>query len=116
MTDVEEYARHGSAWRTSMTVTKVWRQGLPRQHAVSVTSAAGGKFTANLERGTVSWAEPDVWAFPGCHGLERYYCPGHGGGVCQYGACDEVRVTDLSRLRILAAAFERQERGALVAH
>ena len=90
----------------SMTVTKVWRQGLPRQHAASVTSAAGGKFTAGLERGTVSWAEPDVWAFPECHGLHCYYCPGHNGGVCQYGACDEIRVTDLAALQEAARAFE----------
>ena len=90
----------------SITITRVWRQGLPRQHAVSVTSPAGGKYTANLERGGISWAEPDVWAFPEKHGLYRYYCPGHNGQVCFYGMCDETRVTDLAGLQAAALEFE----------
>ena len=64
--------QQGGKTMGSITITRVWRQGLPRQHAVSVTSPAGGKYTANLERGGISWAEPDVWAFPEKHGLYRY--------------------------------------------
>ena len=94
----------------TMTVTTVYRQGLPGQHAARVTSPAGGQFTANLERGTVSWAEPDVWAFPEKHGLYRYYCPGHNGGVCQYGMCDETRVRDIDALQAAVSEFERPRR------
>jgi hypothetical protein len=90
----------------TMTATTVYRQGLPRQHAARVTSPAGGQFTARLDVGTVSWAEPDVWAFPEKHGLYRYYCPGHNGGVCQYGMCDETRVQDLDALQAAASRFE----------
>ena len=91
----------------AMTVAAVYRQGLPRQHAARVTSPAGGQFTARLDTGTVSWAEPDVWAFPEKHGLYRYYCPGHNGGVCQYGMCDETRVRDLAELGRAVSEFER---------
>jgi hypothetical protein len=90
----------------TMTATTVYRQGLPRQHAARVTSPAGGQFTARLDVGTVSWAEPDVWAFPEKHGLYRYYCPGHNGGVCQYGMCDETRVRDLAELGRAVSEFE----------
>jgi hypothetical protein len=89
----------------SMTVTRVYRDGHERQHAARVTPPAGGQYIANLDRGAVFWAEPDVWAFPEQHGLHRYYCPGHNGAVCQYGMCDEIRVTDLDGLRDAAARF-----------
>lgn len=82
-----------------MEVITVYREGLPQQHAARVRSDAGGEFTANLDRGSVSWAEPDVWAFPQEHGLYRFTCPGHGGQVCFYGVCDEIRVRDLEDLR-----------------
>ena len=85
-----------------MKVITVYRAGNARQDAVKAESDAGGQFTANLDRGWISWAEPDVWERPEAHGLYRYYCPGHNGHVCYYGACDEIRVRDLDGLRELA--------------
>jgi len=95
-----------TAERTA-TITRVWRNSDGTARAVDVTSAEGGKFTANLDRGWISWAEPDVWGDPGAHGLYRFTCPGHNGQVCFYGVCDEIRVTDLEGLR--AAAGMRRE-------
>ena len=88
-------------------VTRLWRAS-GKYHGADVTSPAGGRFTAYFARGQVMWAEPDVWAFPERHGLVRYYCPGHGGAVCQYGACDEIRVADLAQLK--ASAFKEAEK------
>ena len=89
------------------TITRVWRDSDGTIRAVDLTSAAGGKFTANVNRGWISWAEPDVWAFPEQHGLYRFTCPGHNGQVCFYGMCDEIRVAGLEGLR--AAAAGRRE-------
>ena len=85
----------------SIVVREVWRQGDGAVYAADVTSPAGGRYTAHLDRGQVSWADAEVWAHPERHGLERYFCPGHGGAACQYGACDEIRLTDVDGLRAM---------------
>lgn len=84
-------------------VTRVWRTG-GGPYAVDMVAVDGHRFTVHLARGNISWAEPEVWAYPERYGITRYYCPGHGGAVCQYGACDENRylgtlpgVRDLAR-------------------
>lgn len=85
----------------SMVVREVYRQGDGTVRAAEIVSAAGGRLTVQLGRGQVSWADAEVWAHPERHGLERYTCPGHGGAVCQYGACDEIRLTDVDGLRVM---------------
>ena len=88
-----------------VTVTRVWRPGLPWQHAVSITTG-DGSYHARISDGAVSWADLHVWADPGAYGLERVTCPGHGGtGICEYGACDYIRPAGLD-LAAMAAAFE----------
>jgi hypothetical protein len=96
----------------AVRVTRVWRDGLPWQHAVRI-QAGDGAYTARISDGALSWAEPHVWADPAAYGLERVYCPGHGGGVCQYGACDYIRPAGLD-LAALAAQFEATQRAAPV--
>lgn len=92
----------------AVAVLQVWRSGLVSQHAVKV-QAGDGAYTATISTGRVSWADGHVWADPAAYGLERVYCPGHGGGVCQYGACDYIRPAGLD-LAGMAAAFEATER------
>jgi hypothetical protein len=98
-----------------LTVLEVFRTGDHQPYAALCVSPAGGRFTAHLDRGQVSWADHEVWAHPQRHGLGRWHCPGHGGAVCQYGACDEIRITDAEGFRLLVAASVRQESGAPVA-
>ncbi len=85
-------------------ITRVWRDGADWQHAVDVTTA-GGRYHARISDGAVSWADAHVWADPGAYGLERVTCPGHGGAVCQYGACDYIRPAGLD-LAAMAAEYE----------
>jgi len=80
-----------------MEILKVYRDQAGNPRAVTARNN-GGEFTVNFTRGWVSWAEPDVWAFPERFGLTRYTCPGHNGHVCYYGACDEIRIADLPAL------------------
>jgi hypothetical protein len=87
------------------TITRVWRNSDGTARAADVTSPAGGRYTAVLDRGWIQWAEVDVWADPAAHGLTRFTCPGHNGQVCFYGMCDEIRVADLEGLRAAAGAF-----------
>ena len=90
-------------------VTRVWHNSAGEVYAVNVEPAAGEGYTAALARGQVSWATPDVWAYPQRFGLTRYTCPGHGGHVCYYGMCDEIRVADLAWLRAAAAEADSAE-------
>jgi hypothetical protein len=84
------------------SVTRVWRDGAGLVRTVELTAADGARFSVTRRREgapwVLSWADPgdavhDVWAHPERYGMTRWYCPGHGGGVCQYGACDEIRYT-----------------------
>ena len=90
-------------------VTRVYRSGLPSQHAVTVRYADGSGCTVTIAGGRVSWADPAVWADPGAYMLAPWYCPGHNGGVCQYGACDYIAWTGPD-LTVMAAAYEARER------
>lgn len=89
----------------AVTVTRVYRSGLPAQHAVKVQFSDGNGCTVTIANGRVSWADAGVWSDPGAYMLAPWYCPGHNGGVCQYGACDYIRWTGPD-LATLAAAFE----------
>ena len=55
----------------------------------------GAGLTVSLRHGraVLSGADPDVWAYPERYSCERYFCPGHNGHVCYYGADDEIRYT-----------------------
>lgn len=71
----------------------VYRNGAGEISAVTVSTPEGDGFTVRMSDRMLSWATPDVWAFPNAFGCERYTCPGHNGAVCQYGACDGIRFT-----------------------
>ena len=85
-------------------IVKVWRNQSGAVYAASMRAADGARFDVQQvqRRGAamwvLSWANhpdegPCAWEHPERYGFERWYCPGHGGGVCQYGACDEIRYT-----------------------
>lgn len=93
----------------AVSVDRVYRSGLPSQHAVKVRYSDGLGATVTITNGRVSWADLDVWSDPGAYQLAPWYCPGHNGGVCQYGACDYIRWTGPD-LATMAAAFETSER------
>jgi hypothetical protein len=71
--------------------TQTYRNSAGQVRAVTMQADDGAAFTVSLPRQAVSGADPEVWADPEAYGLERYYCPGHGGGACEYGAHDEIR-------------------------
>jgi hypothetical protein len=84
------------------TVARVFRDGAGMVRTAELAAADGARFHVTRRREdapwVLSWADPgdtvhDVWAWPERYGMVRWYCPGHGGGVCQYGACDEIRYT-----------------------
>ena len=86
-------------------ITQVWRYESGGVSAVTMAAEDGARFTVQLRQRdgravwVLSWASHpsdrggDVWAHPEPYGFERWYCPGHNGGACQYGACDEIRYT-----------------------
>ena len=72
-------------------IETVYRLGNGQPYAVRLAMSDGNAATVHLGDGHVSWADPDVWAYPERYGLERWYCPGHNGRPCYYGACDMIR-------------------------
>lgn len=76
----------------SAEVVTEYRDAAGAVTAVELAAPDGARFTASLPQGSVSGADPQVWARPEAYGLERFFCPGHGGSdVCPYGAHDELR-------------------------
>jgi len=73
-------------------VVREYRRADGSLSAAELEAPDGARFTVSPPRGSVSWADPQVWARPEAYGLEQFFCPGHGGtGVCPYGAHDEIR-------------------------
>jgi hypothetical protein len=93
-------------------IVKVWRTGTGAVQSVDMTAADGARWnvrhclSADGMVWVLSWSdvgsERNAWAHPELYGFERWYCPGHGGTACQYGACDEIRYTG----PVDVAAFE----------
>lgn len=87
-------------------VGEVHRRADGRAYAVSLRLASPcviGDVTVRLRDGSLSWATRDVWARPELYNLERYFCPGHDGQACQYGACDGIRFREIDQLREIVA-------------
>jgi hypothetical protein len=78
----------------TVEVTREWKTSGGSIYALQLTATDGKRFTVNLGRAWISWADLEVWEDPAKYGLTRYYCPGHNGHVCYYGACDEIRFAD----------------------
>jgi len=73
-------------------VVREYRDAGGSLRAAELEAPDGARFTVSQPRGNVSGADPQVWARPEAYGLERFFCPGHGGSdVCPYGAHDEIR-------------------------
>ena len=82
---------HATAAGTAEVVTE-YRDAAGSLSAAELEAPDGARFTVRRPQGSVSGADPQVWARPEAYGLERFFCPGHGGSdVCPYGAHDEIR-------------------------
>jgi hypothetical protein len=80
-------------------VAREYRDAAGSLSAAELEAPDGARFTVRRPQGSVSGADPQVWARPEAYGLERFFCPGHGGSdVCPYAAHDEIRYPGFGRV------------------